>query len=634
MLSGGLDTAEEWRKMRRKRIAVLMAGLDREYQREYALGMAHEAAARDLDLCIFNCQGMSYLTSERNEKNEDVIFDLPCLRDFDGVASICYTMPSMESIHHIRQRLSEVKGLPLVTVDMAMDWGVAVSFDDQPSLRQMMVHLIHRHGCRRFALVTGPAGTPVADLRTRACMEEIASAGCELTACIDGAWKRDGGRSAADCLLKGEKRLPDAIVCCNDDMAFGVMERLREADIRVPEDVLVTGFDAKTEALGRGLTTVLRPSRDAGETTVRILAEWIAGRVPETRRAVLHTKLMLGKSCGCRMPEGVANDYVRLLCDERRLTERSLLRTANFSGALTGITSMEEAGRVIADIASSWDAGELYICVQPNYLNPETPMKEKGFPEEMLLLAAYSYGDRPGQIVFPTRSLVPVMETERDNPIALVFYPVYYQDTGLGYAALDLNHAVNFAMYPIMTLLGGALMSLRLQSAVRDYAAALEHLATHDPMTGLLNRRGFLGHTPAVYEEACRAGRCLAVIVCDMDNLKHINDCFGHQVGDEAIVRLSRALRVLEEAGMVPVHMSGDEFLAMGLVRDRDHALRLRDRLQDRIAEMNSINPWLCEISASVGLYAAVPRAEDGIERFIQCADEDMYRCKHRHKQG
>ena len=50
MLSGGLDTAEEWRKMKRKRIAVLMAGLDREYQREYALGMAHEAAARDLDL--------------------------------------------------------------------------------------------------------------------------------------------------------------------------------------------------------------------------------------------------------------------------------------------------------------------------------------------------------------------------------------------------------------------------------------------------------------------------------------------------------------------------------------------------------------------------------------------------------
>lgn len=620
--------------MKRKRIAVLMAGLDREYQQEYALGMAQEAAARNLDLCIFNCQGLSDLTSERNEQNENAIFDLPCLTDFDGVAALCYTMPSLESLNHIRRRLDEVKGLPLVTVDMAMEWGVEVGFDDQPSLRQLMGHLIRDHGCRRFALVTGPAGTAVADLRTRACREEISVAGCELTACIDGYWARDGGRSAADILLEGGDRLPDAIVCGNDDMAFGVMESLREAGIRVPEDVLVTGFDAKTEALGRGLTTVLRPSREAGETTVRILAEWIAGRAPQTRRVVLHTQLMPGKSCGCRMPEGVANDYVRLLSDERRQTERSLLRTANFSGALTGIASMEEAGRVIANIASSWSAGELYICVQPDFMNPEAQLREKGFPEEMLLLSAYSYGARPGQTTFPTCSLVPVLEAERDIPIALVFYPMYYQDTGLGYAALDLNHAVNFAMYPIMTLLGGALMSLRLQCAVRAYAAALEHMATHDPMTGLLNRRGFLGHTPAVYEEASRDGRCLAVIVCDMDNLKHINDSFGHQAGDEAIVRLSRALRVLEEAGMVPVHMSGDEFLAMGLVRDRDHAVRLRDRLKGCIAEMNRKNPWLCEINASVGLYAAVPRPEDGIERFIQCADEDMYSCKRQRKRN
>lgn len=74
--------------MKRKRIAVLMAGLDREYQREYALGMAQEAAARNLDLCIFNCQGLSDLGSERNEKNENAIFDLPCLTDFDGVAAL------------------------------------------------------------------------------------------------------------------------------------------------------------------------------------------------------------------------------------------------------------------------------------------------------------------------------------------------------------------------------------------------------------------------------------------------------------------------------------------------------------------------------------------------------------------
>ena len=147
-----------------------MSGLDREYQREYALGMAQEAAGRNLDLCVFNCQGPSDLAGERNEQNENIIFDLPCLTDFDGVAAMCYAMPSAESLARVRQRLAEVRGRPLVTVDTATDWGVEVSIDDQPSLRQLMKHLIQVHGCRRFALVTGPHSSPAADLRTRVCM--------------------------------------------------------------------------------------------------------------------------------------------------------------------------------------------------------------------------------------------------------------------------------------------------------------------------------------------------------------------------------------------------------------------------------------------------------------------------------
>ena len=144
---------------------------------------AQEAAARNLDLCIFNCQGLSDLTSERNEQNENAIFDLPCLTDFDGVAAMCYAMPSAESLARVRQRLAEVRGRPLVTVDTATDWGVEVSIDDQPSLRQLMKHLIQVHGCRRFALVTGPHGSPAADLRTRVCMEEITAAACTEKRC-------------------------------------------------------------------------------------------------------------------------------------------------------------------------------------------------------------------------------------------------------------------------------------------------------------------------------------------------------------------------------------------------------------------------------------------------------------------
>lgn len=66
-------------------------------------------------------------------------------------------------------------------------------------------------------------------------------------------------------------KLPDAVICGNDDTALALIDCLQQHGIRVPQDIRVTGFDARPDALARGLTTIRRPIQWAGELSVRRL---------------------------------------------------------------------------------------------------------------------------------------------------------------------------------------------------------------------------------------------------------------------------------------------------------------------------------------------------------------------------
>ena len=118
-----------------------------------------------------------------------------------------------------------------------------------------------------------------------------------------------------------------------------------------------------------------------------------------------------------------------------------------------------------------------------------------------------------------------------------------------------------------------------------------------------------------------------------MDDMKDINDKYGHMAGDEAICRMGRVLRCLEGQGITPVHISGDEFLAYGIMNTPEEAKRLPEKLKETMERMNREDPWVCSISASIGAYSAVPGQEDDIELFNTMADRAMYAEKKRKKE-
>jgi GGDEF domain-containing protein len=97
---------------------------------------------------------------------------------------------------------------------------------------------------------------------------------------------------------------------------------------------------------------------------------------------------------------------------------------------------------------------------------------------------------------------------------------------------------------------------------------------------------------------------------------------------------MGRALQSLNRYGMTPVHISGDEFLAYGVIDHADEALGLVTVVKDELERMNQEDQWICNITAGVGVYAAVPREEDNLDIFMTRSDQAMYEDKNKRKYG
>src|SRR3954447_18950735 len=162
-------------------------------------------------------------------------------------------------------------------------------------------------------------------------------------------------------------------------------------------------------------------------------------------------------------------------------------------------------------------------------------------------------------------------------------------------------------------------MKLRLA----DERAQFEALPHEDALTGLPNKRAFHDRLDAEMGRAAREYYPVAVVVLDLDRFKQINDTWGHAVGDEALVKLSKAVQAELRAGDFAGRMGGDEF-TLALVRaDAHSAERVLNRLRDALGRM-TVGPAGEHLGFSAGI-AEFPRHARNRDDVLQCADIALY---------
>jgi diguanylate cyclase (GGDEF)-like protein len=153
--------------------------------------------------------------------------------------------------------------------------------------------------------------------------------------------------------------------------------------------------------------------------------------------------------------------------------------------------------------------------------------------------------------------------------------------------------------------------------------------ATIDPLTGCHNRRGFDEILSVEFARARRYNRPLSVVLLDIDHFKHINDDFGHEVGDHALQRIGRAVRHTFRATDSACRYGGEEFALIFPETGKDEAFRLAERLRMLIEQLPPNAEVPRSLTASFGISSFPDDAAETAE-LLRAADRALYQAKAR----
>jgi diguanylate cyclase (GGDEF)-like protein len=180
-------------------------------------------------------------------------------------------------------------------------------------------------------------------------------------------------------------------------------------------------------------------------------------------------------------------------------------------------------------------------------------------------------------------------------------------------------------------ILEATLLALAVAHELRRHQQATlraEHLASHDPLTALHNRRAFLERAQALWSTAERGHRPLSMILMDLDFFKQINDTHGHAVGDQALIQSAQLLYRACRAGDVLARWGGEEFILLLPETDIEQACAFAERLRQQIAEQEvPTEHRTLHLTASFGV--AQRDVHANVEALIKSADVALYAAKH-----
>jgi LacI family transcriptional regulator len=253
---------------------IVFPDLSGPYYAEVVLG--YETVAAELGRSVL-------ILSTRGRDDADAAVHAMAER-CDGLVILGRTV-SDESVERLAAR-----GANVVLVARPPVGGVdAVNAENRSSAQALTQHLLDL-GAHRLVFVGDPSTSP--DVAERFAGVQEVSTDVELHH-VDDLDETAGAHLVGDYLTRA---LPDAFVCANDELALGMLGRLRAAGVDIPGRVKVTGWDDVMAARYAGLTTVRQPMRDLGSTAARLLDELIVGTRSTPRHEVLPTQLVIRTS--------------------------------------------------------------------------------------------------------------------------------------------------------------------------------------------------------------------------------------------------------------------------------------------------------------------------------------------------
>ncbi len=558
-------------------------------------------------------------------KGEASIFEL-LRNDIIDVIIIYEEQLKQEEIFGSILKNAEKDGVPVIIIGEKHKGYVNITFDYEAGFAEMVRHVITVHKPQKIHYMNGIRNNEFSENRLNMFKSVLAEYNIPFSdnmVSYGDFWSGPAREETIKLINSGN--IPDAVVCANDSMAIAVCNTFKDYGYKVPEDVIVTGFDGIEDIyyVEPRITSSMCSYSELAEQVTSIIPDVLEGRLSEGSFCVV-PRLQLMQSCGCSDEVGFNISH------SLNMRGNALNRYLGEERVLAEISAKIQSCENIAEVSKTLKRSVIYDmcfmlttdCIDPT-INPLIAQVGSKFGDSLYVVMDTDYIDNFTPYEFLSKDIVPNLSELLDKGSAVIFTALNFLDVPLGYACF---HFYNYDIQQYnkipqtVTALNNAIGGFRNMRHQHYLREQIEEMYKFDSLTGLYNRGGFAKAYKNLIQNKVDY---VTVVLADLDGLKFINDCYGHGEGDVAIATVAAALRHACPPQALCVRFGGDEMLAV-IAGDCDEA-EIHNKLNSFISARNSEYGKPYEISASVGIYASQNPGELDFEELIKTSDKLMY---------
>lgn len=624
----------------KKRIAVCGNGWNNEFLKVVLTGIQKCAKENNVDIFVF----LNYSVQEGVEyKNigETNIFRLLDYANIDGVILLANSFHLSEEYEYLTERIKQMK-VPAISLEYKIPDIDYMGSDNYSGMYDMCKHLTDVHEVQKVVYVSGPEGNDESNIRRRALEDVLYEKGLKLEEnnIIYGNWSFLEVQKETLLWMQSHTEIPDVFVCANDVMALGICSILREKGIRVPEDVIVTGYDHLVSGIQHNpkIATVDRNWNDMGYKSLQHLLDKIEQRT-EKKEIFIKSRGIPTQSCGCEYED----EFVDEKSNAAGGIYDNLVNSIYWGGYLCDIA--ECMTRISSDVElhdefnaflereHTYEGREFYICLLEDFfttLQDNKALRKRGYTKTVDVICGVKDGIGTERLTMDISQLIPGYKSESEQSGIYVFSPLYSREGCYGYVVFceDVPMMYDYSLYNWLRNLKQSLGHVRQNVRMSEMNRQLSVLSLTDGLTGVYNRMGCERVAYPFLERRHALGKRAILMFADINKMKVINDKYGHLQGDLAICTVAKVIREVLNDDWIVVRYGGDEFLMVGECEEGCEPSALLKEIDKNLEKTREQMQLPYPIKAGLGYVIISPEEKLNLSDCLRRADEAMYEMK------
>ncbi len=588
-----------------------------------------------------------FYTPNPADEAEGQIFKLLNPSDFDAVVIYSATFYSKTIVRMIADK-SLAAGVPTFAALQPVEGCITLRFDYSSIFETIVNHVLDFHNVKDTVMIAGFKDNSFSNERIECYKRALQSHNIpfnESDVLYGDFWEEPTAMRMNE-LFESGRKIPEAIICANDFMAMEVCRQLASRGYKVPDDVIVTGFDGVyvERFFFPRLTTAVQ---DLATLSLKIyeVLDNIENNRPIENEYVVNFKFRPSQSCGCRKHRGSELELTALTTEfakEHKASRQLIYNYERLNSVVSKYSNVNSLNTFFDDMPGllrESNISAFAAMFNTDYLDKdlEPTAQALSYNRESVtqhytptVFSGINVTDRtPCRLkTIRTSSLAPFAGKMLARNQVILLTPLYVSNETVGYFAAAMNPETFVAdIYYSCTGVFNQIMGA-YTTKIR-----LENLYSRDQLTLLYNRRGFYNRIEKLFTAAVTARHEFAFISLDMNWLKQINDTYGHAEGDRSLAMLAQFMLSACGDKEICARFGGDEFaIALESENAGRRAADIIRKIDSEIDKYNAKHLHNYNISVSRGYYAAIPGKQHRLERFISKADTEMYEFKRNFK--